>query len=56
VIYDVLGREISRPVSEELKAGEYRISWDAGKYSSGIYFYRLIADGYTYTRKMIVAR
>ncbi len=55
-VYDVLGREVTTLVNEDLKAGEYRVSWDASMYSSGIYFYRLIADNYIMTMKMIILK
>lgn len=38
VIYDVLGREISMLVNDELKPGSYEVNWDARNYPSGIYF------------------
>ncbi|MBE2219519.1 MAG: T9SS type A sorting domain-containing protein [Ignavibacteria bacterium] len=40
-IYDVLGREAATLLNTELSAGEYSVSWDASKFSSGIYFYRI---------------
>ncbi len=41
VIFDVLGREISTLVSENVKAGEYRVNYNASNLPSGVYFYRL---------------
>jgi len=37
-IFDILGKEISVPVSEILTPGEYEVSWDASGYPSGVYF------------------
>jgi hypothetical protein len=56
IIYDVLGREISRPVNEELKAGNYTINWNASNFSSGVYFYRLEAGDYIETKKMVLLK
>ena len=42
-IYDVLGREISTLVYKELSAGKHEVTFDASRFSSGIYFYQLIA-------------
>jgi hypothetical protein len=56
VVYDVLGRELETLVSEELKAGEYQLTWQASKYASGIYFCKLITQDYTQTRKMVLVR
>ncbi|MFA5405244.1 MAG: T9SS type A sorting domain-containing protein [Ignavibacteria bacterium] len=44
-IYDALGREIEILVNEKLKEGSYQVDWNASKYPSGVYFYKLeIAD------------
>ncbi|RPI13606.1 MAG: T9SS C-terminal target domain-containing protein [Ignavibacteriae bacterium] len=44
VIYDVMGKEIAVLVNQKQNAGTYEIDWDAGNYSSGVYFYSLIID------------
>ena len=42
VIYDILGREVSRLVNNEFKsAGRYSVVFDGSSLSSGIYFYRI---------------
>ena len=55
IIYDLLGSELYRE-DRYLKTGSYSFSWDASKYSSGTYFYRLISDKYTETRKMLLVK
>jgi hypothetical protein len=42
-IYDVIGREVVTLANEELAAGSYSKVWNASKFSSGLYFYRLEA-------------
>lgn len=56
IIYDVTGRRISELVNRELEPGSYKADWDAQNYPSGVYFYRLEADGYTDTKKMILIK
>jgi hypothetical protein len=56
IIYDILGREIVRPVNQELRAENYEVNWDATNYTSGIYFCRLKAGDFVQTRKMILLR
>jgi len=51
-IYDMLGREIATLIDEEKNPGRYSIRWDAGRYASGVYFYRLIAGDFVQTRKL----
>ena len=55
-IYDVLGREIETVVNEQKAEGKYRVLWNASKYSSGIYIYRLQAGDFIETKKMVLLR
>jgi hypothetical protein len=55
-IYDVLGKEITVLVNEELKPGTYEIEWNAEYIPSGVYFYSLITNDFTQTRKMVVLK
>lgn len=55
-VYDILGREVSTLVSEELPAGTYSRQWSAVDLPSGVYFYRLQAGWFTDTRKLILQR
>lgn len=56
VIYDILGREVSRLVNTKLTAGRYEMEWNAGGYASGMYFYRLETDGFVQTKKMMLVK
>jgi len=42
-VYDVLGHEVATLVNERKAAGSYQANFEAGKLTSGIYFYRLEA-------------
>lgn len=55
-VYDIVGREITTIVSEELSAGNHSRQWNAAGMPSGIYFYRLQAGSYTETKKLILLR
>jgi len=56
VIYDALGREVETLVNSELNPGTYSAVWDASKYNSGVYFYRLTTGNFTETKKMILVK
>jgi len=56
IIYDLLGREVATLVNEDLKPGTYEADWDGSNYSSGVYFYKIISDGYTETKKMVLMK
>jgi hypothetical protein len=53
-VYDLLGKEIETLVNEEKPTGTYEVSWNAGKLSSGVYFYRMQAGNYSSVKKMIL--
>jgi flagellar hook assembly protein FlgD len=55
-IYDILGREVSTLINEELKAGTYQVDWDASNYTSGVYFYKFTSREFTETKKMILMK
>jgi len=42
-IYDVIGREVANLVNEQQEPGYYQKTFDASRYASGMYVYRLIA-------------
>ncbi len=56
VIYDLLGREVASLVNRELKAGTYKAEWNASAFASGAYFYKLSANGFTQTKRMILVK
>jgi len=56
VIYDALGREVRTLVNEQLSPGIYEVEWDGTNYSSGVYYYRLINDKYSDTKKMLMIK
>ena len=55
-VYDVLGKEIAVLLNENLKPGIYEIEWDASSIPSGVYFYSLITNEFTQTKKMVVLK
>jgi len=60
-IYDIFGNEIKTLVKEVKAAGAYQDTWNGTdrngkKVSSGIYFYRLQANGRSLTRSMILLK
>ncbi len=55
-IFDLLGREVETLVNQNLKPGIYNADWNAGNFSSGVYYYKLTADGFSETRKMILVK
>jgi len=55
-VHNVAGQKVATLVDGKQKAGYKTARWDAGSFSSGIYFYRLQAGGFVQTRKMVLIR
>ena len=55
-VFDINGKTIKVLVNSIQQAGQYDIIFDAVDLPSGLYFYRLVADGYIETLKMILIK
>ncbi|MBK7157589.1 MAG: T9SS type A sorting domain-containing protein, partial [Ignavibacteria bacterium] len=53
---DVLGRELVTLVNEIKEPGYYKIKFDAGNLSSGVYFYRMEAGDFVAVKKFVVMK
>ncbi|TRZ66374.1 T9SS C-terminal target domain-containing protein, partial [bacterium] len=56
VVFDALGREVETLINEIQSEGIYEVSLDAGRYPSGVYFYKLTADGFSETKRMLLVK
>lgn len=55
-IFNSLGRETATLVSGEYAPGNYRVIWDASRFSSGVYFYTMRAGNFTQTKKLLLVK
>ena len=55
-VYDQLGRQVATLVNEGRSAGTYTEMFDASGLSSGMYIYRLEANGHQLTRQMMLVK
>ncbi|HKI77571.1 MAG TPA: T9SS type A sorting domain-containing protein [Ignavibacteriaceae bacterium] len=60
-VYNILGEEVKTLVNKSMSPGEHVATFNASDLSSGIYFYRINADGesgkaYLVTKKMILLK
>ncbi|UCC78989.1 MAG: T9SS type A sorting domain-containing protein [Candidatus Zixiibacteriota bacterium] len=55
-VFDLMGRRIETLVNTMQNAGGHCIIWNADRYSSGTYFYRIKAGEYSETRKMMLVK
>jgi len=55
-IYNLLGQKVATLVNKKQQAGSYQVEWDASNFSTGVYLYRLSAEEFTATRKLILMK
>ena len=55
-IYNMLGKEVAKLVSDTKDAGYYTIDFNASELSSGVYYYRLESEGFMDVKKMILVK
>jgi hypothetical protein len=55
-VYNVLGQEVATLVNETLTTGSHTVTFDASKYSSGVYMYKITAGSFVSTRKMVLLK
>ena len=55
-VFDILGKEISELVNEQMQAGNYETIFDAKNIASGVYFYKITANSFTDTKKMYLIK
>lgn len=55
-VYDIMGREVELLVDKEMNLGSYNITFDGNNLASGVYYYKLTADGFSMVRKMLLVK
>ena len=55
-VYDLLGNQVAALVDEFRDAGSYEVEFNANHLASGVYLYRIEANGFVKTKKMILMK
>ncbi|RKX26564.1 MAG: hypothetical protein DRP45_03270 [Candidatus Zixiibacteriota bacterium] len=60
-VFNVLGQTVATPVNGSITAGPHTVEWDGrntngSAVAGGVYFYRLITDGFSDVKKMILLK
>ena len=55
-VYNILGQEVATLVDGEQKAGYYNMRWDATRFASGVYIYRIATKDFVRTKKMLLLK
>jgi hypothetical protein len=56
VVYNLRGQKVATLVEGVMEAGKHQVTWNANELSSGIYFYKLVADKFTKMHKMMLLK
>jgi len=55
-VYDILGAELMELINDKKIAGIYELELNSTSLPSGTYIYRIIADDFTDTKKMLLLK
>ncbi len=55
-VYDALGREVETLVNEQKSPGNYKINFNMGNLTSGVYFYQMKSRYFTAVKKMLLLK
>jgi hypothetical protein len=55
-LYDILGKEVIKILDENKEKGNHLIRFNGSSLSSGVYFYRIEAGGFSGVKKMILCK
>jgi hypothetical protein len=55
-VYDISGKEVQNLFNGVKEAGSYQLKFDGANLNSGVYFYRLMTNGTTITKSMVLVK
>ena len=55
-VYNTLGQTVTSIDLGQMAAGDHIVRWDGSGHASGVYFYRLKADNFVTTKKMVLMK
>ncbi|MBN1482314.1 T9SS C-terminal target domain-containing protein [candidate division KSB1 bacterium] len=55
-IYDLKGKKVMEVVNAEQSPGDYSVTWDASRHSSGVYLYQIQANDFNETKSMLLMK
>jgi hypothetical protein len=56
IVFDIMGKEVQTLVNERLQPSTYEATFDGSSLNSGVYFYKLMTDGYNEAKKMLLIK
>ncbi len=56
IVYDIMGKQVAELVNGKQAVGSYTVQFDAAKFASGTYFYKLTAGEFISVKKMVLLK
>ncbi len=55
-VFDITGRKVETLIDRDMSAGDHSVRWDADEFSSGVYFYRIVAGEFSQIRRLTLLK
>jgi hypothetical protein len=55
-IYNILGQKVETLINGEIMVGPQQVEWNGNRFASGIYFYQIVTDNESITKKMVLSK
>jgi Tol biopolymer transport system component len=55
-VFDIFGKQVETLLNKEQSMGNYKVYFDGSRLSSGIYFYKITANSFIKTKKMVLIK
>jgi hypothetical protein len=55
-VYNLLGQKVATLLENRMEAGAHSVVFDAARFASGVYFYRIEAGDFTMSKKMLLLK
>lgn len=56
VVYNILGEEITVLINQEMKPGSYEAEFNGNNFPSGLYFYKIVSENFSDTKRMMMVK
>jgi len=55
-VFNSLGQQVAALLEGDQAAGAHEVNFDGSRLASGLYFYRMQAEGFLQTRRFVLSR
>jgi len=55
-VYNIAGQKLTTLINKSHTPGNHQVNWDGSEYASGVYIYKINADNFVQSKKMLLIR